>query len=259
MSLTPHLSHITNSVSPSKASGTDRNLPQRNQSAPAFGVRTVDIAAIRNDGSLVIGQRRIPTTKVFDEAFAGFAQGTLFQTETGQIAVEDLQPGQKLLTARGKSEEITWIGSATFAPSDKGDRMRLTRIMADSFGVNRPDSFISLGSSARILKTPPDLRCVEGNKQVMTPAHTFVDGVNVIEIMPPTPVRLFHISMRAHTSIFAGGLEVESYHPGHQPLQGLSQTLCDVFMSMFPHIENLSDFGAMQFPRAPEKNDLTAA
>lgn len=195
----------------------------------------------------------------FNEAFAAFAQGTLLQTETGPMAIEDLQPGQVLATTGEQAEVITWIGSATFAPSDECDRMTLTRVMADSFGVNRPDSFISLGSAARILKTPPEYRGIEENKQLMTPARTFVDGVNVIEVMPPTPIRLFHIGLQRHASILAGGLEVESYHPGHQPLQDLSQTLRDVFMSMFPHIQQVSDFGPMRFSRAPDNNDLTAA
>lgn len=226
---------------------------------PPFGVRMADIAARRPDGSTIIGQRRIPTLPKFDQVFAAFAQGTLFQTEHGLVAVEDLQPGDRLNTADGGCEMITWIGSANFSPNDQGDRMHLTRIMADSFGVNRPDTFVSLGSAARMLHRPPHLRGLPNTERMMTPAHVFVDGVNVIEITPPTPVRLFHLSLTRHASVFAGGLEVETYHPGAQPLQSLSHTLRSVFMSIFPHIQQISDFGAMRYPRAPEDDTQNAA
>lgn len=242
------------------ASVQSRANPSDHQdSKPAFGVRIADIAALQEDGSTIIGQRKIPTLHQFDQAFGAFAQGTLMQTENSFAAVEDLQPGERLMTADGKSEVITWIGSAMFSPSDLGERMRLTRIMADSFGVNRPTNFISLGSAARVLQTPPDLRGTMGTKPIMTPAPQFVDGVSVIEVAPPTPMRLFHIGLRRHAALYAGGLEVESFHPGPHALHLLSHTLRSVFMSCFPHINQLGDFGPMAYQRAPEPGGQTAA
>ncbi|WP_298839168.1 Hint domain-containing protein [uncultured Roseobacter sp.] len=228
------------------------------QSSP--GTRIADIAALRPDGSMVIGQRRIPALAVFDAAFSAFAQGTLIQTQHGQTAVEDLQPGDAVLTSDGQHSEITWIGSASFAPTQGMGRMPLTRIMADSFGVSRPDSFVSLGAGARLLQSQPGTAKARDGQQVLTPARAFVDGVNVIEMSPPTPVRLFHIGLRGHAAVVAAGLEVESYHPGRDPLQHMSQTLSDVFMSLFPHISALSDFGPMKFARlSGDDADLTAA
>ena len=186
---------------------------------PVFGVRIADIAAMLSDGSTIIGQRKIPTTPLFDQAFGAFAQGTRFLSPNGYISVEDLRPGDQLNTADGGQETVTWIGSATFSPNDLGDRMRLTRVMSDSFGVNRPQSFVSFGSAARVLQTPADLRGVTGDKKLMTTASRFVDGVNVIEVTPPTPTRLFHIGMRTHSVLISDGLEVESYHPGAHPMK----------------------------------------
>lgn len=226
---------------------------------PSFGVRVADIAALLPDGSTVIGQRKIPTTRHFDQAFGAFAQGTLFQAPCGYIAVEDLRPGDRLSCADGGEEVVNWIGSASFAPSDLGERMLLTRIMADSFGVNRPQSFLSVGSAARVMQTPANLRGFSGDKKLMTPAIRFVDGVNVIEVAPPTPTRLFHVGLRRHAPLIAGGLEVESYHPGHQPLQMMSHTLRSVFMSVFPHVQHLTEFGRLSVPRAPEEDSQHAA
>lgn len=219
---------------------------------PAFGVRVADITALKDDGQILIGQRRVPTLPQFDKAFSAFAQGTIFQAKQGFIAVEDLQPGDQLMTASGTIELVTWIGSATFSPNDQGDRMHLVRIMPDSFGVSRPDSFISLGTAARVLQTPSDLRATAGSTPMLTPARHFLDGVNVIEVMPPTPIRLFHVGLRRHGALLASGLEVESYHPGSNPVLNLSNTLRTAFMSLFPHVDRLSDLGGMAYARAPE-------
>ncbi|WP_300036376.1 Hint domain-containing protein [uncultured Roseobacter sp.] len=226
----------------------------------AVGARIVDIAALREDGSMVVGQRRVPAMPLFDAAFSAFAQGTLIQTDTGQASIEDLQPGDRVLTSDGEMSEITWIGSAVFAPAENASKMPLTRIVADSFGVSRPDSFISLGAGARLLQPLPGMSGGREGQQVMTPASAFVDGVNVIGMSPPTPVRLFHIALRRHAAIIAAGLEVESYHPGRDPLRNVSQTLSDVFMTLFPHMDTLGAFGAVRFMRFnPGDEDLTAA
>lgn len=233
------------------ASASKKNAP--------LGVRNVDIAALRADGSIVIGQRKVPTLPLFDAAFSAFARGTPLQTENGPVAIEDLQPGDRVMTAEGTAAQITWIGSTTSVLSDTQSGGVLTRVMADSFGMNRPDSFLSLGPAARLLQTPPHLRAERGEKRVMSPARAFVDGVNVIEVTPPTPVHMFHLCLERHTAVIAGGLEIETYHPGLNPTRLLSHTLRSVFLSLFPHLSHVSEFGLMRYERAPEETDQTAA
>lgn len=243
----------------SSATQTPKSGEFRTDAQSPFGVRVADIAAINHEGKIVIGQRKIPMTEQFDHAFAAFGQGTLFQSPAGFIAVEDLHPGDQVTTADGTTEDVVWIGSATFSPTDQGDRMTLTRIMADSFGMNRPETFVSLGAGARLLQTPPDMRGVQSAKRMMSSTRSLVDGVNVIDVMPPTPIRLFHVALRNHGALIAGGLEVESYHPGLQPMQHMSHTLRSVFLSLFPQVQQIGDFGVMRYPRSPEVTGQSAA
>ena len=223
---------------------------------PTFTVHVTEIAAIKPDGTQVFGQRRIPSLPQFEEPFSAFAQGTVFKARDGFIAVEDLQPGDWVTTATGGMEQVSWIGSATFSASHETAGKNLTRIMADSFGMNRPESCVSFGPAARLLQTPPSLRSSTVADRLMTPATSFLDGVQVIEVSPPTPVRMFNIATRKHCALIANGLEVESYHPGTAPLAHLSETLRKAFMGLFPHIEEMADFGPMHFARAPEHRDI---
>jgi hypothetical protein len=236
------------------------NTPALRETAKAaFAVRIADIKAKKPDGSIVIGQRKVPTLADFDQPFAAFAQGTVFKSDTGFIAVEDLHPGDRLMTAEGDCEEVTWIGSAVFGPGDQGPQMSLTRVMPDSFGVNRPENFASFGPAARLLQAPPNLRGSTAAARLMTPASRFLDNVNVVPVLPPSPVRLFHVAVHRHAALIANGLHVESYHPGYTPVSHMSQTLQNVFGALFPHVEDLTEFGPMQFARAPEAGDFAEA
>lgn len=122
--------------------------------------------------------------------------------------------------------------------------------MADSFGMQRPSSCMIAGPSARLLHTPEHLRAIAGGNQMLTPVQEFVDGMNVIETAPPTPVELFHICLPRHSVIRVGGLEFETFHPGINAARNISHAMRSLFLNLFAHIEQLTDFGQPAFPRA---------
>ncbi len=219
---------------------------------PKMPMRSFEIAALRADGSLYIGQDKAPAIPLFESAFSAFARGTLIATPQGQIAIEDLQPGDMVNTSTGEAAKLVWVGSSSFVPADAGRRMPLIRIMADTFGQGRPSSFLTVGPGARILHTPHHLRSEAGEKRMLTPVREFLDGVNVIEVVPPTPVRLFHIVLDRHAAVNAGGIEMETFHPGANATKAVSHSLRDRFLGMFPQIAHITDFGPLAHPRAPE-------
>lgn len=222
-------------------------------------MRSFDVAALRSDGTQHIAQVRVPAHPLFEKAFSAFARGTLIQTAFGECAVEDLQPGDMIATHVGKPAKLLWIGSGAFVPSDAGYRTTLVRVMADTFGMGRPENFLTLGPHARILQTPPHLRGQIGAASLLAPISDFVDGVNVIEIVPPTPVHLFHLVLERHATIRAGGLECETFHPGAQATREVSLSMRDLFLSLFPHIAHVTDFGPLAHPRAPDPERINAA
>ena len=227
--------------------------------ATKMPMRSFEVAALRSDDSLYIGQDKAPAIPLFENAFSAFARGTLIATPHGDVAVEDLQPGDMVNTSTGEPSKLVWIGSSSFVPADAGRRMPLMRIMADTFGPGRPNSFLTVGPAARILHTPHHLRSEAGEKRMLTPVREFLDGVNVIEVVPPTPVRLFHICLERHAAIRAGGIEMETFHPGAKATHNASQSLRDRFLGMFPRISHITDFGPLAHPRAPEQEAEVAA
>lgn len=215
--------------------------------------RSYEIVAKRADGTIFIGQNRAPAISLFENAFSAFAQGCRVLTTQGEIAVEDLHPGDLIVTADSTSAPLLWIGSSSFVAADSGKRTPQIRVMADSLGAGRPTGFITFGPTARVLHTPLHMRGNEISQQVFTPIRDLVDGVNIIEIAPPTPVRLYHLCLDQHAAINVGGLYVETYHPGPNLMGEMPIHYREKFLGMFPHIATETDFGALCHPRAASK------
>ncbi len=216
--------------------------------------RSFEIAGLRTDGSLFIGQGRAPALPLFDSAFAAFARRTLIQTTDGETAIEDLQPGDMINTTSGEPARLIWIGSSSFFPIETGRRIPLISIMPGSFGQSRPNSALTVGPGARILHTPPRLRSETNAAGMLTPLSELLDGVSVFEVAPPTPVRLFHICLERHAVIHAGGIEMETFCPDANDFRLLPNSLQSRFLSMFPQISHIADFGPSAHRRAPAPN-----
>ena len=223
------------------------------QAAPAL--RRYEIACLNARGDIETSSHIAPAVPLFEAAVSAFARGTLISTPTGEVAIEDLLPGDKILTGSGNATPVQWIGSTIFRPdrpSSQTSITHMTRVMADAFGISRPSSYMMAGPAARILHTPDHLRASSGAHKMLTPLRGFVDGETVIEVTPPAPIELFHLCLKHHAIIFAGGLEVESYHPGNGASHAVSHNLRQIYLSMFDHIHHIADFGPMIYPHAPD-------
>lgn len=221
-------------------------------------MRNYEVVSLRKDGSVFIGQSRAPALPLFENAFSAFAHGTMVLTSQGNVSVEDLHPGDMIVKADGKSAPLLWIGSSTFVPADTGRRTPLLRVMSDSLGAGRPSGFLTFGPSARVLHTPDYMRADAKSRKMLTLLRDMVDGVNIIEMTPPTPIRLYHLCLPHHAAINACGLEMETFHPGPDIFTTLPVNLRETFMGLFPFLEKAADFGALRYPRVPARTDEIA-
>ncbi|WP_113911909.1 Hint domain-containing protein [Roseovarius dicentrarchi] len=200
----------------------------------------------RNDGSIEEARHILPAMPVFTAAFSAFARGTLIATTRGPVAVEDLQPGIKVLTNERGPSPLLWIGSMSLRPAPTpGGPARLTRIMTGALGMGRPMVDLMTGPGARIAQ-----RGTARPDHVLRPVHDLIDGNSVIAITPPGTVDLYHIALHRHATITAAGLTVETYHPGPGFEAGLNHQQLAQFLALFPHIRRPADFGSLAHPRS---------
>ncbi|MGX9355409.1 Hint domain-containing protein [Roseobacteraceae bacterium S113] len=214
-------------------------------------MRMIETAHLLPDLTSRIHQHRVPRSSTYEETAAAFARGTLIQTMDGPVAVEDLLPGDYVDTSRGP-QAILWIGSTTMMTGVAGQGSsltHLTRIMGETFGPARPQNDLVLGPGARLKHAAPEDMGHGAEASVLSPVQDFVDGLSVIELTPPSPVQLYHIAFRRHATFRAGGIEVESYHPGNEMRHRLGENARALFLSLFPHLTALGDFGPLALPR----------
>ncbi len=216
-------------------------------------LRRYEVASLLPNGNIAETRHIAPALPLFEEAFCAFSRGSLVDTEHGPIAVEDLLPGDRLITHDGSLQTLMWKGSTSLIPARPDARGRthhLTSFMADSFGMQKPMSCVMAGPAARLLRTPTHLRAIAGEAPLLTPVQEFHDGMNIVETAPPTPVQMFHFCLESHAVIKIGGLQFETYHPGTKALQLVSHAMRTLYLNMFSHIDQLSDFGPMVYARA---------
>jgi hypothetical protein len=137
-----------------------------------------------------------------------FAAGTLILTARGEVAVEDLRPGDlvpALLSWR--LAPIVWIGrrriNLLVHPSPWN--VAPVRVAAGAFGPHQP---------ARDLLLSPEHAVLIDN--VLIPIRYLLNGVTVAQEIVPS-VSYFHVELDTHDVLLAEGLPAESYREiGHR-------------------------------------------
>ena len=241
------------SISPAPLGQTDRARTQ-------IAGRRYDVLWRDDAGQIDELNVMAPATPGIEASCGAFAHGTLIHSAEGPVAVEDLVPGMLIETRDSGPQPLMWIGSMMLLPQSAApgvEPARLTRITEGSIGLGRPGRDLVLGPYARILRRNAACLSLFGTESAFAPAHAFSDGVSIIKVRPVSSVRVFHLALSGQHVITANGVEVESYHPGRRDAIGVSDQMMPAFLSLFPHIDQLADFGPMRVPRL-SRDDIRA-
>ncbi|WP_164870773.1 Hint domain-containing protein [Mesobaculum littorinae] len=217
-------------------------------------MRRYDISWMLPSGDSQSTALAAPAIPMFEEAFGGFGRGAMVTTSEGPVAVEDLVPGMMVETSHGR-EPLLWIGAITLVPDPTGEPpVRMFRLPADAFGLDRPAPDLMLGPAARLVNRAPRLRAAMKTDAALTPVSAMVDGTRVIQITPISAMRTFHLGFAGHQTLSVSGIEVESFHPGTLNLAQLGTGIVELFMSLFPHLSGVEAFGPLCMPRLTEED-----
>jgi hypothetical protein len=130
-----------------------------------------------------------------------FARGTRIRTPDGDIAIEELKPGQHVVTADGNVAAIKWIGHRRVNCQRHPDPRKVwpVRIKGGAFGRGLP--------RRDLLVSPQHALFTEG---VLIPARYLINGRNVVQ-QEVDSIEYFHIELGCHDILLAEGLPAESY------------------------------------------------
>lgn len=221
-------------------------------------VRRYDVSWLSPDGEPMSFGRMAPAWPLFEDNFSALARGALVQTDTGPVDVEDLMPGSMVETTTGPAQ-LLWIGAMTLLPAQPDAtgavpvRRRLYRVTADAFGLGRPMPDLLLGPAARLVNRSPALRAALGAEAALTPISSLADGMSVIAVTPASAVRVFQLGFVDHRVFSANGVEMESLHPGQYATPPAGPETMGLFLSLFPHVRQMADFGSLILPRLTDE------
>ena len=131
-----------------------------------------------------------------------YLQGTRIAAGDGEVAVEDLRPGDRVAGRYGGMRRITWIGRQSYGRRFVRDDREVTPvcIAAGALGMGVParDLFVSPGHSVLL-----------GDTLVL--AKALVNGVTITQSWAPESIHYFNIEVETHDCVRAEGAWAETY------------------------------------------------
>ncbi len=168
------------------------------ESATSFGNSSVSGAGLVNADAAVA----FATQAEAQVGSACYCRGTLILTDRGEIPVEELRIGDRLVTISGDTKPIKWIGQRSYTGRFALGRRDILPICirAGALGEQTPrrDLWIS----------PHHAMFLDG---VLIEAKDLINGVSVVQAPSVEKVEYFHLELDDHDVIFAEGALSESY------------------------------------------------
>jgi len=206
------------------------------------------VEALLDDGSVTSFTQRAPAAVSLEDVCANFARGSLIAIENGQVAVEDLRPGDKVKTRDNGCQTVRWIGSCALAQTTDMARWPL-RIKADALGELRPIQDLVVSPRFRLLSNHPSCKALFGSSETLAPAADLLDGDTIMRVRPASDLMFYNLMFDAHQIIDANGLETESYHPGNFGVAVMSAERQSYMQQLLRHLEgDLNRFGRTARP-----------
>lgn len=150
-----------------------------------------------------------------------FAEGTLILTDRGEVAVETIQPGDRIIDHRGRAMRVLWRGAMDYGMA--AERFHPVEIDAGALGPGRPARALRVSQQHRIAIDPGSIGLAGDDAMVLLPARALVNGTSIRIVHADRPLRYHHILCRRHSLCQAEGLLAETLLLGPMAIQSLSR------------------------------------
>ncbi|MFV0303051.1 MAG: Hint domain-containing protein [Paracoccus sp. (in: a-proteobacteria)] len=171
-----------------------------------------------------------------DQLSVCFLAGTLIATPTGERAVEDLRPGDLVLTRDHGPQPLVWTGHSAIdaARLDRSPNLRPVCIAAGALGDGLPRRDLRVSAQHRML-----LSDGAGAEYLAAAIHLHSAGMNGARVIRDgRPFDLVHLACADHEILFAEGAATESFFPGPMALRALSDRQKADLRAVFPELES---------------------
>ncbi|MFZ1470684.1 MAG: Hint domain-containing protein [Paracoccaceae bacterium] len=177
-----------------------------------------------------------------------FTPGTLIATPRGEIPVEELRAGDKVVTRDNGIQEIRWTGKKLLT----GPELRLNThlqpvlIKRGALGNGLPEQDMLVSPNHRMLVANDRTQLYFDEHEVLVAAKHLVGtaGVHSIEAIG---VNYIHFMFDSHEVVLSNGAWTESFQPGDYTLKGMGNAQRNEIFELFPELKSedgLENYGA---------------
>ena len=166
-----------------------------------------------------------------------FVAGTLIDTPTGPVPVQDLRPGDLVLTLDNGAQPLRWIGAREI---EARDNFAPIRICAGSYGA---EADVLLSPQHRVLIRDVWAELLFGESEVLVKAKDLVNDKTVRREESETPVTYVHLLFDQHNIVTSSGLLSESYLPGPMMRHTFPNEACAEIITLFPELADIDSSG----------------
>jgi len=166
-----------------------------------------------------------------------FAYGTKIKTNRGDVRIEELQPGDKVLTRDNGYQPLRRISECALTARQQLDNPHLRPVMVQvgAFGDNLPVRDTVMSPNLRLTVIEASQGILARENETLVPLKHLVDhkGVQQIDTMQVT---YFHLGFARHQVVAANGLWAEVFQPNDRSLGVIGNAQRLEALELFPEL-----------------------
>lgn len=180
--------------------------------------------------------QRTDTATVTLNTVPCFVAGTMIRTERGDMPVERLTVGQRVLTRDDGLQPIRWIGRRTL-PAEGS--MAPVRIARNTLGEH---AALMVSPLHRLLIRRTQAQLLFGDSEVLVAARDLIDDRDICQVSGGQ-VHYVHLMFDRHQIVWSEGLQSESFLPGPQTTSCFEREIVDEIRTIFPDLDPWTGIG----------------
>ena len=181
------------------------------------------------DGSITMLDGTVVTFTNIENIIC-FTPGTLIATPEGDRPVEDLRPGDMVLTLDDGPQPLKWVGNSTVPGVGNNAPIRIAPGLLD--GARRA---LTVSPQHRVLIDDWRAELLFGEQQVFVSAKQMLE-LDGVEACPDMQATYIHLVFDRHQIIFAEGAATESLHAAGESLNALAPEAREELYTCLPEL-----------------------
>ncbi len=168
-----------------------------------------------------------------------FTPGTMIATPRGEVPVETLRAGDRIVTRDNGLQEIRWIGQKALSWTDMAAAPHLKPVLVrqGSLGNGLPERDMMISPNHRLLVANDRTALYFDEHEVLVSAKHLVGsaGVHAVDSMQTTYI---HFMCDQHEVVLSNGAWTESFQPGDYTLNGMGNAQRTEIFELFPDLKS---------------------